>query len=183
MEQAILSSPAAESLPIWVGVGGKLLESFARAGVLGLLRSWSQSWGRGNPRGSRPLVDLYRRSRADEQGIRRRNCPWVSIPSVSWEIPAQEAAGTTFSPDMHKYAFTEIGKERGWPPPTRKQFDAVRGRTGAALLIGDIRNRYGKNPVRKRSLGRPVPDLRFQMGVSTRRTRRCCEAIIEISGN
>jgi hypothetical protein len=32
--------------------------------------------------------------------------------------------------------FTEIGKERGWPPVTRGQYDALRGKTGA-LLIGD----------------------------------------------
>jgi len=32
--------------------------------------------------------------------------------------------------------FNRIGKERGWPPITRAQFDASRGPTGA-LLVGD----------------------------------------------
>ena len=32
--------------------------------------------------------------------------------------------------------FTHIGKERGWPPTTRAQFEATRGPTGA-YLIGD----------------------------------------------
>ncbi len=32
--------------------------------------------------------------------------------------------------------FTEIGKERGWPPTRRAHFDAMLGPTGA-LIIGD----------------------------------------------
>ena len=32
--------------------------------------------------------------------------------------------------------FTSIGRERGWPPTTRAQFDATRGPTGA-LVVGD----------------------------------------------
>jgi alkanesulfonate monooxygenase SsuD/methylene tetrahydromethanopterin reductase-like flavin-dependent oxidoreductase (luciferase family) len=31
---------------------------------------------------------------------------------------------------------TRIGRERGWPPTTRRQFDASRSRRGA-LLVGD----------------------------------------------
>ena len=36
----------------------------------------------------------------------------------------------------HRHAFNEIGKERGWAPVTRKDFDPQRGPDGA-LLIGD----------------------------------------------
>ena len=32
--------------------------------------------------------------------------------------------------------FTDVGRERGWPPPTRRQFDALRGPDGA-YFIGD----------------------------------------------
>ena len=32
--------------------------------------------------------------------------------------------------------FSQIGKERGWPPINRSQYDAVRG-PGGALIIGD----------------------------------------------
>jgi hypothetical protein len=42
------------------------------------------------------------------------------------------------APQHNSYTFTEIGKERGWPAPTRAQFDALRGPTGA-LLIGDAK--------------------------------------------
>ena len=36
----------------------------------------------------------------------------------------------------YKKMFSEIGKERGWPPVTRGQYEALRGPTGA-LLVGD----------------------------------------------
>ena len=44
-------------------------------------------------------------------------------------------AGVKPSPRVAK-AFTQIGKERGWSPVTRKQFDAQLGSTGA-LLVGN----------------------------------------------
>jgi alkanesulfonate monooxygenase SsuD/methylene tetrahydromethanopterin reductase-like flavin-dependent oxidoreductase (luciferase family) len=36
----------------------------------------------------------------------------------------------------YRHVFNEIGKERGWAPVTRKDFDSQRGPDGA-LLIGD----------------------------------------------
>jgi hypothetical protein len=36
----------------------------------------------------------------------------------------------------YAHTFTQIGKERGWPPVTRSHFDATRG-PKAALLVGD----------------------------------------------
>jgi hypothetical protein len=54
-----------------------------------------------------------------------------SARSVNVKSPAAEI----FYPG-YAHTVTEIDKERGWPPATRAQFDALRGPTGA-LLIGD----------------------------------------------
>jgi alkanesulfonate monooxygenase SsuD/methylene tetrahydromethanopterin reductase-like flavin-dependent oxidoreductase (luciferase family) len=46
---------------------------------------------------------------------------------------SDEAANIAFPPYVD--VMGRIGRERGWPPPTRRQFDAERSRDGA-LLIG-----------------------------------------------
>ena len=64
----------------------------------------------------------------------------------------------------YAHTFTEIGKERGWPPATRAQFDALRGPTGA-LLIGDAETVAQKVLyVNEVFGGRAL--ITFQMGVS-----------------
>jgi NAD(P)-dependent dehydrogenase (short-subunit alcohol dehydrogenase family) len=61
-------------------------------------------------------------------------------------------------------AVKEIGKERGWPPATRAQFDALRGPTGA-LLIGDAKTIAEKILYVNEVLG-GLSRITFQMGVS-----------------
>jgi alkanesulfonate monooxygenase SsuD/methylene tetrahydromethanopterin reductase-like flavin-dependent oxidoreductase (luciferase family) len=65
----------------------------------------------------------------------------------------------------YAHTFTEIEKERGWPPTTRAQFDAVRGPTGA-LLIGDAETVAEKILYLNEVLG-GLSRITFQMGVST----------------
>jgi hypothetical protein len=74
-----------------------------------------------------------------------------------------EAADDFFPGYAH--TFTEIGKERGWPPTTRAQFDALRGPQGA-LLIGDADTVAKKILYVNEALG-GIARLTFQMGVST----------------
>jgi len=57
-----------------------------------------------------------------------------------------------------------MGKERGWPPATRAQFDALRGPTGA-LLIGDAETVARKVLYVNEVLG-GLSRITFQMGVS-----------------
>jgi len=59
---------------------------------------------------------------------------------------------------------SRIGKERGWPPATRAQFDALRGPTGA-LLIGDAETIAEKILYVDEVLG-GLSRITFQMGVS-----------------
>ena len=64
----------------------------------------------------------------------------------------------------YAHTFTKIGKERGWPPATRAQFDGLRGPTGA-LLIGDAKTVAQKVLYVNEILG-GLSRITFQMGVS-----------------
>jgi hypothetical protein len=79
----------------------------------------------------------------------------------------------------YAHTFTEIGKERGWPPATRAQFDALCGPTGA-LLIGDAKTVAKKILYVSDVLG-GISRVTFQMGVSTLAHQKVLEAI-EILG-
>ena len=74
-----------------------------------------------------------------------------------------EQAADDFYPG-YAHTFTQIGKERGWPPATRAQFDALRGPTGA-LLIGDSETVTQKLLYVNEVLG-GLARITFQMGVS-----------------
>jgi probable LLM family oxidoreductase len=157
--QAVYPRPLQDALPIWVGVGGTPA-SFARAGVLGLPLMVAIIGG--EPHRFRPLIDLYR-----EAGIRSGHKPEqlkVGLHMVGFLGDTTKEAADTFFPG-YAHTFTEIGKERGWPPTTRAQFDALRGPKGA-LLIGDVETVAKKILYVNEALG-GVTRITFQMGVST----------------
>ena len=171
--QAIYPRPLQDPLPIWVGVGGTPA-SFARAGVLGLPLMVAIIGG--EPRRFRPLIDLYR-----EAG-RRAGHPAekliVGLHSIGFLGDTTKEAANDFYPG-YAHTFTEIGKERGWPPTTRAQFDAVRGPIGA-LLIGDAETVTEKILYVNEALG-GISRITFQMGVSTLPHQKMLRAI-EILG-
>src|SRR6202795_2791153 len=156
--QAIYPRPLQDPLPIWVGVGGTP-ESFVRAGMLGLPLMVAIIGG--EPKRFRPLIDLYR-----EAGRRAGHSPeqlTVGLHMVGFLGDSTEQAADDFFPG-YAHTFTEIGKERGWPPATRSQFDALRGPTGA-LLIGDAETVAKKILYVNEVLG-GLSRITFQMGVS-----------------
>jgi len=128
--QGVYPRPIQNPLPIRVGVGGTP-ESFARAGKLGLPLVVAIIGG--EPRRFRPLVDYYRES-ARHAGHTGNNLE-VGIHSIGFVADNSAQAAGDFYPSYAEL-FNRIGKERGWPPITRAQFDASRGPTGA-LLVGD----------------------------------------------
>src|SRR6202022_2134528 len=157
--QAVYPRPLQNPLPIWVGVGAPP-ESFARAGMLGLPLMVAIIGG--EPKRFRPLIDLYR-----EAGRRAGHSPdklVVGLHSIGFLGDTTQQAADEFYPG-YAHTFTEIGKERGWPPTTRAQFDAVRGPTGA-LLIGDAETVAEKILYVNEALG-GISRITFQMGVST----------------
>jgi probable LLM family oxidoreductase len=156
--QAVYPRPLQNPLPIWVGVGGTPA-SFVRAGELGLPLAVAIIGG--EPRRFRPLIDLYR-----ETGRRAGHGPeklMVGLHAVGFLGDTTQQAADDFYPG-YAYTFTEIGKERGWPPTTRAQFDAVRGPTGA-LIIGDPERVAEKILYVNEALG-GLTRITFQMGVS-----------------
>jgi probable LLM family oxidoreductase len=171
--QAVYPRPLQNPLPIWIGVGGTP-ESFARAGMLGLPLMVAIIGG--EPKRFRPLIDLYR-----EAGRRAGHSPdklIVGLHSIGFLGDTTQQAADDFYPG-YAHTFTEIGKERGWPPTTRAQFDAVRGPTGA-LLIGDAETVAEKILYVNKALG-GISRITFQMGVSTLPHQKMLQAI-EILG-
>jgi probable LLM family oxidoreductase len=156
--QAVYPRPLQNPLPIWVGVGGTP-ESFVRAGTLGLPLMVAIIGG--EPKRFRPLIDLYR-----EAGRRAGHSAEkliVGLHAIGFLGDTTQRAADDFYPG-YAHTFTEIGKERGWPPATRGQFDALRGPTGA-LLIGDAETIAAKILYVNEVLG-GLSRITFQMGVS-----------------
>lgn len=128
--QGIYPRPLQNPFPIWLGVGGTP-ESFIRAGVLGLPLAVAVIGGETHR--FRPLVDLYR-----EAGRRAGHSPdklKVALHSLGFIAETTKQAADDFYPGYDR-VFTKIGKERGWHPVTRADFDAQIGPRGA-LIIGD----------------------------------------------
>lgn len=121
--------PLQQPLPIWIAVGGTP-QSVVRAGTLGLPLALAIIGGA--PERFAPFIELYRES-ARRAGHDADQLP-VSINSHGFLAEdSQDAADTFFPP--YADVMTRIGKERGWPPTTRAQFDAQRSLRGA-LLVG-----------------------------------------------
>jgi probable LLM family oxidoreductase len=156
--QAVYPRPVQNPLPIWVGVGGTPA-SFVRAGTLGLPLMVATIGG--EPRRFRPLIDLYRE--AGRRAGYSAEKLIVGLHAIGFLGDTTEQAADDFYPG-YAHTFTKIGKERGWPPTTRAQFDAQRGPTGA-LLIGDAEAVAEKMLYVNEVLG-GLARITFQMGVS-----------------
>src|SRR5216684_2292144 len=126
--QGVYPRPLQEPLPIRVGVGGTP-QSFVRAGLLGLPLTVAIIGGETHR--FRPLVDLYR-----EAGRRAGHAPeklTVGMHSLGYVADTKKEAVEDFYPGFAR-VMTDIGKERGWAPMTRPQFDAQLTPKGAWLL-------------------------------------------------
>lgn len=128
--EGVYPRPVQNPLPVSIGVGGTP-ESFVRAGRLGLPLIVAIIGG--EPHRFRPLVEMYRR--AGREAGHPEELLKVGVHVLGFVGETTEQAANDFFPP-YAQMFTQIGKERGWPPITRAQFDAIRGPTGA-LLIGD----------------------------------------------
>ena len=123
--------PIQNPLPVWIAVGGTP-QSVVRAGTLGLPLALAIIGGA--PERFVPFIDLYRESfsRAGHDPAKMK----VSINSHGFIADdSREAADVFFPP--YAEAMTRIGRERGWPPTTRQQFEASRSLRGA-LAVGNI---------------------------------------------
>jgi probable LLM family oxidoreductase len=167
--QGVFPRPLQPQLPIWLGVGGTP-SSFTRAGMLGLPLMIAIIGG--EPHRFRPLVDLYR-----EAGARAGHAPGklkVGIHALGYVAATDAQAADDFFPG-YAATFSKIGKERGWGPVTRSQFDALLGPTGA-LIVGGPETVIAKLRHYDRTLG-GISRLSFQVSVAGLPHHRLMEAI------
>jgi probable LLM family oxidoreductase len=121
--------PYQDQLPIWVAVGGTP-ESVIRAARLGLPMGLAIIGGM--PERFGPIVQLYReawkKSGHSEDKLK------VGINSHVYVAETSQQAAEEFFPSYAE-VMTRIGRERGWPPTTRAQFEDMRSPRGS-LLVG-----------------------------------------------
>ena len=121
--------PVQDPLPVWVAVGGNP-ESAIRAGTLGLPLAIAIIGGQTER--FVPFAELHRKA-ASAAG--HGTLP-ISINSHGYVAETSERAAAEFYPP-YAAMMTAIGKERGWSPMQRTDFDAMRTRRGA-LVIGSV---------------------------------------------
>jgi alkanesulfonate monooxygenase SsuD/methylene tetrahydromethanopterin reductase-like flavin-dependent oxidoreductase (luciferase family) len=116
-------------LPVWIASGGTP-QSVARAGALGLPLAIAIIGG--EPARFGPLAELYR-----EAGRRAGVAPdklLVGINGHGFLADTAEAAVEAFF-GPYAEVMSRIGRERGWPPLSRAQFDQGRSQRGH-LMVG-----------------------------------------------
>jgi probable LLM family oxidoreductase len=117
--QAVYPRPMSR-IPVWIAVGGTP-QSAVRAGMLGLPMALAIIGGM--PERFAPFVDIYR-----EAGARAGHDPStlrLGINSHGYVADTSQRAADEFFGPMSE-VMNRIGAERGWPPLTRRQYDASR---------------------------------------------------------
>ena len=124
----IYPKPIQNPLPLWIAVGGTP-NSVARAAYFALPLMIAIIGGR--PQQFAPLVQLYRET-ATKVGHDASALP-VGISSHGFIADtSQDALDIAFP--AHQAEMSRIGKERGWPPTTREQFEAGASPQGAYFM-------------------------------------------------
>jgi alkanesulfonate monooxygenase SsuD/methylene tetrahydromethanopterin reductase-like flavin-dependent oxidoreductase (luciferase family) len=120
--------PAIEQgqLRTWVGVGGSP-ESVVRAARYGLPLTLAIIGG--SPYRFRPYVDLYHQS-LEQSGYPTQP---VAVHSPGYVASTDDEARADLWPH-YEVMMARIGGERGWPPPTRVQFEREAGPDGAICV-------------------------------------------------
>jgi probable LLM family oxidoreductase len=121
--------PLQDPLPVWVAVGGSP-ESVIRAGKLGLPLTIAIIGGQ--PARFAPLVELYRES--SRQAGHDPSQTRIAINTHAFLADSPAAADAAFA-TPYLAMMNRIGRERGWPPAGRPQYEALRAPDGA-LAVG-----------------------------------------------
>ncbi|MFT3978906.1 MAG: LLM class flavin-dependent oxidoreductase [Ferruginibacter sp.] len=116
-------------LPVWIAVGGTP-ESVIRAGKLGLPLIIAIIGGM--PKQFQPLVQLYKKV-YEENGY---DLSQMQLGIHSHSFVSDEAAVIDGYFDNYAAQMNRIGRDRGWPPYSRAQYEGGRSKEGA-LFIGD----------------------------------------------
>ncbi len=161
-DQAVFPRPVQQPLPVWVAVGGTP-QSVVRAATLGLPMALAIIGG--GPELFVPFVRLYRETW--EKSGRDPSKAEIAIASHGFIADSSAAAAdAAFPPYMLQMG--KIGRERGWPPPTRNQFDAERSPRGA-ILVGSPQEAIDKILWEHELFGMTRLSLQFSVGTMPHR--------------
>jgi len=143
------------SLRAWVGVGGSP-ESVVRAARYGFPLVLAIIGGA--PRRFAPYVELYHRALAEFGHADRP----IAVHSPGHIAETDEQAREELWPH-YSAMHSRIGRERGWPPMTRAQFDASTGSQGA-LFVGAPETVAAKIADTVQALGLSRFDMKYSHG-------------------
>jgi probable LLM family oxidoreductase len=128
-DRGVYPRPLQEPLPVWLAVGGTP-NSVVRAAVLGLPLALAIIGGM--PERFVPLIRLYRDA-AREAGYEPEELP-VGINGHVYLADTSKRAADELYPS-YAAAMNRIGRERGWSPMTREQYEGMREPRGS-LAVG-----------------------------------------------
>jgi probable LLM family oxidoreductase len=121
--------PVQDPLPVWVAVGGTP-QSVVRAGTLGLPLTIAIIGGQ--PERFTPLVELYRKALA--AAGHEPEAGRLAINTHAFVGATSSGADAAFE-QSYLEMMNRIGRERGWPPAGREQYEQLRSPRGA-LAVG-----------------------------------------------
>ena len=128
LENAVVwPRPVQDPLPVWIAVGGSP-ESVVRAARLGLPLALAIIGGR--TARFEPFVDLYRQV-WDEAG--HEGEPQIAINTHAFVAPTRREADRSFAAS-YLGVMNRIGRERGWPPSGKPEYEALVAPSGPLAL-------------------------------------------------
>ncbi len=129
-DQTVFPRPQQDPLPIWVAVGGNPA-SMVRAGTRGLPVALAIIGG--DPERFAGLADIHRRS-LTEAGYDPNEVP-LAVHAHGYVADSEEQAAEEYF-ESYSIAMSRLGRERGWGPMTRMQYEMMRAPHGS-LVLGD----------------------------------------------
>lgn len=127
--QGVYPRPLQQEIPVWIGVGGTPA-SAKRAGALNLPMIIAILGSA--PKHFVPFVELYRESAAKAgHDVSKLQ---LAISSQFYIAKNSQQAADEFYPS-YEALMTRVGKDRGWSPMTREQFEYLRD--FGPLIVGD----------------------------------------------
>lgn len=155
VDQRVYPTTAAGRLPAWIGVGGTP-QSVVRAAQYGMPLMLAVIGG--SPAGFVQLADLYR------EALDRMELPELPIGmhSPGHVAATDEEARAQLYPNQAEL-YTRIGRERGWPPYSRIQFEQAASPQGA-LFVGSPETVAQKIAWAARTLGLSRFQLKYSVG-------------------
>lgn len=135
--QEVLPRAVNDNLAIWIAVGGTP-ESVLRAGRLGLPIIFAIIGG--NPAQFKPLFDYYRRA-YEHFGYNKETMQLGVHMHAFFGEDSRQTADDYYP--LYAAQMNRIGRQRGWPPYQKQQFDMGRS-THGHLVIGDANESIDK---------------------------------------